>query len=227
MRKFAALITLIALAISPGIYANDGIGQVQSINELTGDWKFIVGQNDSFMLSKDGRFSISAVSGKLSITDLWKAEVISFETYKRVRDTYPVDLIAQKVGISPLTLGTGIDPKFSVVLMIGDNYSQKFFKENFEKLKTAGSKIYVVPGKTVSDFHNYYCVPDEWKLKILSGSDLRRGTDGCNLAKANHFATQNLTLVKMLKIERTPFAINNKTEIGMIVDTAIFEGLMK
>lgn len=221
-------IFLLFLFFSHGALATNQLGQILSVDEFSDEWKYVSAEKDSFLASKDGRFSISAVSGKLTITDLWYEEQISYATYQKLKSTYPIKVLSKKVSAKPFFIGNGKEenPKFSVFVMVGDANSIRFYKENEKKLKEHGAHIYAVPSTDMDLYYAYSCGDEKWKGEILRGANLAKPSN-CSDAIGNNLASKNFALAAMLKIKRSPFLIRHADDYGVVIDTRIFEGMTK
>lgn len=225
------LFTFIA-GFSASITANEaeesGLGKILDQGELPSEWTYIVGTKDSFLLTKNGRFSISTADGKIRVTDLWKEQAITFKELGERLNQYPVVDVASKSKLKPLVLNANDkEVENTLFLMVGDPISQEFFKKAESDLVSLGVNVFVLPGKDIDLFYSYSCGNDEWKKEILRGVLLSYTKDRCEKSILHKMGSSALAMVHLLQIKRVPFFIDNTTDEGKIVDYSVFKGLKK
>jgi hypothetical protein len=225
MKYFLSIIILLMSSFEYVLSA-EGLGELQQKGDLTGEWLFVVGENDTFLMSKTGRFTISSGSGGLQVTDLWKEQGVTFKEMNERAEQYPVSEIVTKTKFKPLRLGSQkAKAKYSIFLKVGDDSSIKFYKEALPELIAHGTDIFGIPGADTGMFYRYACGDDEWKKEILMGNNVVPEMKDCNQAKLNRTGSQVFAITNILGIKRVPFAVINKTNVGAVVNYNVFKGL--
>lgn len=210
------------------VYSLDksGLGELKSKGDLPGKWMYVVGEKDTMLLSKNGRFSVVSNDGSLRITDLWKEQSITFKEMSERFDQYPINEITQKNKYEPLKVGDQDKPsKYSIFLLLGDDNSVDFFNDALGDLETSGADIYVLAGKDIDMFYAYTCGSKEMKLEILKGLNTKIGADNCHKSVMIRKGTAVRATADLLRIQRVPFAIINENDNGTIVNYETFKGL--
>lgn len=204
------------------------LGEIKSMNEFKGNWLFIEGTEDSFMLTKNGRFSIAAVDDEFVFTDLWQGEKINYSEFLKRRDSFPIVFISHKVGASPFMLRKKEDQRinYSVFLIAGQEFSVKFFKENAEQLAELGTHLYITPGESLEHYYSIMCSSARWQLELLKGEDVKPSIKDCDKNLANDRGTKNLTIIEMLGITNAPFIIRHSDWAGYVVDSKVLKALV-
>lgn len=206
---------------------NSKLGEILYSLDLPGEWKVVVGENDSFMLSKNGRFSIASMNGKFQITDLWNEQGITAKELKERFDLYPVEIIKRKSKAVPIRLGKNDIPAvFSIFLILGDSNSINFFKESESYLTEAGADVYVLPGKDFKKFYGFECSSFEKRVAILRGVDVMTEYSSCDEAVINGKGASVIAMTKLLSLERAPFAIVNTSQKGAVVSSKTIKALI-
>lgn len=206
---------------------NSKLGEILYSLDLPGEWKVVVGENDSFMLSRNGRFSIASMNGKFQITDLWNEQGITAKELKERLDLYPVEIIKRKSKSVPIRLGKNDKPAvFSIFMILGDSNSIKFFKESESYLTELGADVYVLPGKDFKKFYGFECSSFEKRVALLRGVDVMTDYSSCDEAVINGKGAAVIAMTKLLSIERAPFAIVNASEKGAVVSSKTIKALI-
>jgi hypothetical protein len=226
IRLFCSVVIFLLSQPSVALDDDGGLGELKYKGDLPGEWMYVVGQKDTMMLSKTGRFSIVSHDGALRITDLWKEQSITFKEMAERFNQYPINEIAQRNKYKPLKLG---DPKkaskYSIFLMLGDEHSIDFFKAAEGDLVASGADVYVLAGKNVNSFYAYTCGSTELKMEILKGLDTTIGSDNCNQAMMIRKGTAVRATAELLRIKRVPFAVINANDNGAVVNYKSFGSL--
>jgi hypothetical protein len=227
MKKIIACVFLCAFIFNSYADAQLGLGKLLYKGDLEGEWLYVVGEKDSFIMSKSGRFSIyGSADGGLQVTDLWQQQAITFkEMHERV-SLFPITEIVSKTKHKPLRIGNlESKAKYSVFLKVGDEFSIDFYNKAYPDLISKGADIFAVPSEDFKLFYSYACGDDDWKKEILKGTDLITDLEKCNQALLNKSASQIFAMTNLLGIKRVPFVIVNNSGKGLVVDYKVFKGM--
>lgn len=226
MKKIFLSVFLFAISHLSYSLDKSGLGELKDKGDLPGEWMYVVGEKDTMLLSKNGRFSVVSNTGALRVTDLWKEQSITFKEMAERFDQYPINEIAQKNKYKPLKIG---DPeqtsKYSIFLLLGDKSSIEFFNAALGDLEVSGADIYALAGKDINSFYAYSCGSKEMQLEILKGLNTTIGGDNCNQSVMLRKGTAVRAAANLLRIKRAPFAIINDNDHGAVVNYEKFKGL--
>ena len=235
MYKFSLLI----MFVSSMVFASDEsafqnasrqLGDIIFMENIGNDWVFIEGSKDSFILTKNGRFSISAHGDKLVLMDLWDQKKYPFSLLKQRRNSYPLKNTIGDEGKYMFFNYGNKSPAATIFTLVGDPKSSRFMKKNGRYLRDKGTRVIPLPmiqdGESQDDsverWTRFWCAPDLEKKEYLENERYSgvRGV-GCDDAAAIKQAAANLALLKTLGIQRVPFVIRTQDEKGQVMEGSV------
>ena len=203
------------------------LGKITYLEDIPGEWSVVVAENDTFVFSKDGRFSISAHGDELKFTDIWRQQAITPKELVERYAQYPVTDVLEKIGYRPIQMGSpDVESKVFVFLILGMPDSEAFFKESRSLLASMSASLIVMPGSDHQRYYSFRCAPPDWQMEMLSGVNLEFDYSECNEAVLNKSGVEALALAKMLRVTRAPFAVISDSGKGQIVNSSVFKSMV-
>ena len=206
------------------------LGEIEFFVEMGEGWLFVQGENDGFLMTKNGRFAISVENSRLTLTDIWQMKEVPFKDFYTADTTYPLDalrMLPDQEKEPPIWFEFGSGPVIGTLFGIpGNEHVNAMMAQVDWDNADFSIRYYVVPHNDAKDWVRYVCSPESVQKALAAGESLaledpKQGQ--CDTRKALEYAPKIAVMMHLMGVRGVPFVVRHSDWQGQALRTSLKE----